>query len=46
MLQNLNILDESGSDGAECSRKVTSVRRVTGVIRFLVNARDLKLECA
>ena len=37
-------LDESGSYGAECSRKVASGRRVAGTIRFLVNARDLQLE--
>ena len=39
-------LDESGTDGAECSRKVASGRRFAGVIRSLVNARDLQLECA
>ena len=39
------VLDESGTDGAECSRKVAS-ERVTGAIRSLVNARDLQLECA
>ena len=37
------VLHESGSDGAECSRKVASGRRVVGGI---VNARDLQLECA
>ena len=40
------VLDESGTDGAGCSRKVASERRVAGVIRSLVNARDLQLECA
>ena len=35
-----NVLDKSGTDGAECSR------RVAGVIRSLVNVRDLQLECA
>ena len=40
------VLDESGTDGAECSRKVTNGRRVAGAIRSLVNARDLQLECA
>ena len=30
----------------ECSRKVASGRRVGGVIRSIVNAKDLKLECA
>ena len=34
------ILNESGTDGAECSKKVASGRRVEGSIRFLVNARD------
>ena len=34
------VLDESGTDGAECSRKVA------GAIRSLVNGRDLQLECA
>ena len=48
MSRNLNIwgvLDESGTDGAECNRKVASERRVAGAIRSLVNARDLQLEC-
>ena len=40
------VLDESGTDGAECSRNVASGRRVAGVTRSLVNARDLQLECA
>ena len=39
-------MDESGTDGAECSRKVANGRKVTGTIRFLVNARNLQLECA
>ena len=39
------VLDKSGIDGVECSRKVASGRRVTDAIRFLVNARDLQLEC-
>ena len=38
------ILDESGTDGEECSRKAASGRRVAGVIRSLV--RDLQLERA
>ena len=33
------VLDESGTDGAECNKKVASGRRVAG-------ARDLQLECA
>ena len=40
------VLDESGTDGAECSRKVVSERMVVGAIRSLVNARDLQLEYA
>ena len=40
------VLDESGTDGAECSRKVGNGRRVASAIRSLVNARDLQLECA
>ena len=39
------VLDESGTDEAECSRKVASGRRVAGAIRSLVNARSLQLEC-
>ena len=39
-------MDQSGTDGAECSRKVVSGRRVAGAIRSLVNARDLQLDCA
>ena len=39
------VLDESGTDEAECSRKVVSGRRVAGAIRSLVNARDLQLKC-
>ena len=30
----------------QCHRKVVSVRRVEGAIRFLVNARGLQHECA
>ena len=39
-------LDESGTDGAECSRKVTSGRGIAGAFRPLVNARDLQLDWA
>ena len=39
-------MDESGTDGEECSRKVASGRRVAGGVRSIVNARDLQLECA
>ena len=41
-----SVLDESGTDGAKCSRNVARGRRVAGAIRFLVNARRLQLECA
>ena len=40
------ILDESGTDRAECSRKVVSGWRVTDAIRSFVNARDLQLQSA
>ena len=40
------IYDKSGIDGAECSRKVASRSRVAGVIRSLVNAKDLQIKCA
>ena len=39
------VLDESGTDRAECS-KVVSGMSVAGAIRPLVNARYLHLECA
>ena len=39
-------MDKSGTDGAECSRKVALERRVAGAIRSLVNARSLQFECA
>ena len=39
-------MDESGTDEAECTKKVVSGRRVSCTIRFLVNARSLQLECA
>ena len=39
-------MDESGTDGTECNRKVASERKVAGAIRSLVNARDLLLEWA
>ena len=40
------VLDESGTDEAECSRKVASGRRDTDAFRSLVNAKSLQLECA
>ena len=39
-------MDESGTDGAECSKKVESRRRVASAIMSLVNDRDLQLECS
>ena len=39
------VLDESGTDEAECSRRVASGRRVAGAIRSLVNARSLQGTC-
>ena len=38
------VLDEAGTDGAECSRKLASGRRVAGAIRSLVNAREMQIE--
>ena len=38
--------DESGTDGAECTRKVVSGRRVARAIRSFINAWHLQLECA
>ena len=40
------VLDKSSTDGAECSRKVASGRRVADGIRSLFNANKLQLECA
>ena len=40
------ILEESDTYDVDCSRKVTSGRRVTGAIRSPVNIRSLQLECA
>ena len=40
------VLDEYGTDGAECSRKVARGKRVPGAIRSLVNGKDVQLECA
>ena len=40
------VLDESGTDEAECQRKVLSGRMVEGTTRSLVNARGLQLEWA
>ena len=40
------VLDESGTDEAECSRKGASGRRIAGAIRSLINARSLQFERA
>ena len=37
------VLNESGTDGAECSRNVASEKKISGAIRSLVNARGLQL---
>ena len=39
------VLDESGTDEAECHRKVVSERRAAAAIKSLVNSMDLQLEC-
>src|SRR5678815_1004425 len=40
------MLDEKGTDDAECSRKVVNGRKVAGAIKSLVNVKGLSLECA
>ena len=40
------VLDQTDTDGVECSRKVARGKRATDAIKSLVNARDLPLECA
>ena len=40
------VLGKSGTDGAECNRKVASGKGVACAIRSLVNGWDLQLECA
>ena len=37
-------MEESGTDGVECNRKVASEKRVASTIRPLINARNLHLE--
>ena len=39
-------MDEAGTYGVECSRKVVSGRGVAGAIRPIVNAKDLQLGSA
>ena len=39
------MLDESGSDEVECSRKVASGRKAANAIRSIVTAWTLCLEC-
>ena len=49
MFQNLNnlaVLEELGTDDADCHKKVVVWRRVATSTRSLVNARGLQLECA
>ena len=41
-----SVLDEAGTDDAECHRKVASRRRVACAICSLVNAWGMQLECA
>ena len=40
------MLDEKGTDDAECSRKVVSGRKVSGEIKPMVNEKELSLDCA
>ena len=39
-------LNESGTDNAECRRKMASWRKGAGDMRPLANVRGLQLECA
>ena len=39
------VLYKSGTHEADCSRKVAIRKRVASVIRPLINARSLQLEC-
>ena len=41
----LDHVDGSGTDEADCNRKLASGREVAGAIRSLGNARSLQLEC-
>ena len=38
------VLDESGTNEADCRKKMASGRRVAGAIRTLASARGLQLE--
>src|SRR5678815_5288590 len=40
------MLDEKGTDDAECSGKVVNCRKVAGAIKSLVDVKRLSLECA
>ena len=40
------VLDESGTDKGECSRKVASGRKIAGAVRSLANCRSFELVCA
>ena len=40
------VLHESGTDEADCRKKMASGRMVGGNIRSLVNGRGLQLQCA
>src|SRR5678815_2204866 len=40
------VLDEKGTEDAECSRKVVNGRKVAGAIKSLVNVKGLSLVCA
>src|SRR5678815_3865859 len=40
------MLDEKGTDDAECSKKIVNGRKVASAIKSLVNVKGLSLECA
>ena len=40
------MVDEKGTDDAECSMKVVNGRKMAGAIKSLVDAKGISLECA
>ena len=39
------VMNEKGTDDAECNRKVSNGRKMAGAIKTLVNAKGLDIEC-
>ena len=44
--QSLSVLNELGTNGAECCCKVVNGRKGVSALKFLVNPRSLQLERA